>query len=194
MSICKKCTSCSHPKSNYMKWLINLLSPVIFGLKPSEIISIPKKDSICLHDIKTHFSSCSKLQFRIINFSKYSYKVFFFHPQKLEKTLSDKKNSIFLSKMGYHHSFDKNLNKLLLKISSGTIPDEIGIFLGYPLKDVLGFMGHISIPYVKTQSWRVYGNPKPSDKLYTNFQKSKQKMTNLLESKSIDYIFESYIQ
>ncbi|MCT4662864.1 MAG: DUF3793 family protein [Tissierellales bacterium] len=194
MTICKNCTLCAHPKSNYIKWLVNLLSPVIFGQKPSEIISIPKSNFESIEEIQAHFSACSKIKFKVIDFSQYSYKVFFFHPSKLESTLKNKSNLIFLSKLGYSSSFEKILCELFLKISFGNIPDEIGVFLGYPLKDVIGFIGHPSLPYVKTQAWRIYGNPRLSDQLYSQFVKSKEKMSFLLETQSIEDIFASYLQ
>lgn len=45
---------------------------------------------------------------------------------------------------------------------SGAIPHEIGFGLGYPCKDVLGFMGLVSLDQTAECGWRVYGNPRPS--------------------------------
>ena len=36
-------------------------------------------------------------------------------------------------------------------------PHEIGFFLGYPTKDVLGFMGMNNLPLVGSGPWKMYG-------------------------------------
>jgi len=199
MPECKNCTNCFYPNSEYISWLLKVLSPVIFGEKPSEIISIPKPNSSAtnnsLDEIKSFFSHCKKIKFKIINFNNYSYKVFFYHPQKLKDTLNNKSNKLFLKKLNYDiNSYNNMLNDLFKKISNGVIPDEIGIFLGYPLKDVLGFMGHPSLKHTKTRGWRIYGDSRVSDKLYSNILSSKEKMLMILESTTINSVFEKYIQ
>jgi hypothetical protein len=36
-------------------------------------------------------------------------------------------------------------------------PHEIGFFLGYPIKDVFGFMGLCDLPLVGNGPWKMYG-------------------------------------
>lgn len=45
---------------------------------------------------------------------------------------------------------------------TGEIPHEVGLALGYPVKDVLGFMGQVALDCTGQCGWRVYGNPAPS--------------------------------
>jgi hypothetical protein len=42
------------------------------------------------------------------------------------------------------------------------IPHEIGLALGYPAKDVLGYMGLQQLDFTACCGWRVYGDPLPS--------------------------------
>jgi len=42
---------------------------------------------------------------------------------------------------------------------SGTIPHAVGLALGYPLKDVLGFTGLAPLACSGQCGWRVYGDP-----------------------------------
>lgn len=46
--------------------------------------------------------------------------------------------------------------------TTGSIPHEIGLCLGYPLKDVLGFMGLVDLPCTGGCGWRIYGRPNAS--------------------------------
>ena len=62
MSFCNK--NCCEYKinSSYIKWLIEILGPVILGSKPSEILNISSKDKdkkSKLNDINSFFSNCS---------------------------------------------------------------------------------------------------------------------------------------
>ncbi|SHK60846.1 Protein of unknown function [Tepidibacter formicigenes DSM 15518] len=60
-------------------------------------------------------------------------------------------------------------------MKNGSIPDEIGVFLGYPLKDVMGFIGHPSLKLTKIKGWRVYGDSRLSDKRYMEFFNARKK-------------------
>ncbi|NJN67192.1 MAG: DUF3793 family protein [Chloroflexaceae bacterium] len=44
----------------------------------------------------------------------------------------------------------------------GNLPHEIGLALGYPVKDVLGYMGLLPLDFTGCCGWRVYGDPSPS--------------------------------
>ena len=55
--------------------------------------------------------------------------------------------------------------------SNGTIPPEIGIFLGYPLEDVLGFMEHEGKHSKAVGCWKVYGDEEIAVKTFTKYKK-----------------------
>ena len=90
----------------------------------------------------------------------------------------------------YRLSSNYNLNKyidiLVDKLHSNEFPHEIGIFLGYPLKDVVGFMGYGNYKFYKTKNWRVYGDPSVSEKVYNSFVSDRNKMKELLKFNSIE--------
>ena len=51
------------------------------------------------------------------------------------------------------------------------LPHEVGVFIGYPLKDVAGFMQRIPATPVRHGAWRVYGGADESlrrMRLYAN--------------------------
>lgn len=50
-------------------------------------------------------------------------------------------------------------------------PHEIGIFLGYPLEDVVGFIAHKGKDCKLCGIWKVYGNVSEAGKLFQKLQK-----------------------
>ncbi len=77
-----------------------------------------------------------------------------------------------LSRAGYGNPPGVNelLTTLSSRIAGGSFPHEIGIFLGYPLKDVAGFMGIAPIPFACQGPWKIFGNPGESLRLAERFR------------------------
>ena len=55
----------------------------------------------------------------------------------------------------------------------GQIPHEIGLALGYPIKDVLGYMGLVPLPCTGGCGWRIYGDPNPSLRRSCEFERAR---------------------
>ena len=104
--------------------------------------------------------------------------------------LNNKKCLNFLKFIGYpsEYNIDNYINILINKLNSKDFPHEIGIFLGYPLKDVVGFMGYGNYKFCKTRYWRVYGDESISDKICNTFINDRSKMKSLLENKSLSQL------
>ena len=102
-------------------------------------------------------------------------------------TLNNKKCLNFLKFIGYpsNYNLDEYLNILIDKLNSDNFPHEIGIFLGYPLKDVVGFMGYGKYKFCKTRYWKVYGDESVSDAVYNKFISDRAKIKVLLENNSL---------
>ena len=68
----------------------------------------------------------------------------------------------FLAEYGYcGNDVDKFLLKLQEKLAvAESFPHEIGIFLGYPLRDVVGFIQNGGKNYKSVGLWKVYDNEK----------------------------------
>ena len=191
------CYSCKNKiNSSYIKWLLELLGPVLMGSKPSEILNIPNFDAnkeIKLNDIKNHFSLCSKVEFIVIDKKEKGLKLLFVNKESLATQLNNIKIQNFLKFLGYSNvvNVDSCLNHLIEKLEGNNFPDEIGIFLGYPLKDVVGFMGYGNYKFHNTKYWRVYGDPRPSEDLYSKFLSHREKIRDMLNYKSAKLILTS---
>lgn len=178
---------CSYGKRDYLKWLLDLLGPIILGAKPSEIISFPRRDTDRdekIDFIESFFSFDKNIEVKKVEYGHKCTKLFVYNRKSLENTLSDKRIVKFLSKHGYpnHYDMDLYVSALMEKIQSMCIPDEIGVFLGYPLKDVIGFIGHPSLRLCKVQGWRVYGDPKLSDRKYKEIMEARRIAKHILKN------------
>ena len=143
-----------------------------------------------LNDIKSFFSNCSKLTYNVINISDGGIRIIFINKISLSNVLNNKKCLNFLKFIGYpsEYNIDNYINILINKLNSKDFPHEIGIFLGYPLKDVVGFMGYGNYKFCKTRYWRVYGDESISDKICNTFINDRSKMKSLLENKSLSQL------
>lgn len=107
--------------------------------------------------------------------------VYFFKNNRLEKKLSQIKIKDFLNSYGYMTCVSTGeYLSLLSQRFRETCPDEIGIFLGYPLKDVMDFKDRDKKACKCTGYWKCFNNEKSSLEAFKRFDEVK-----LLEMKNI---------
>jgi hypothetical protein len=87
-----------------------------------------------------------------------------YHPQRLAAFLETSKVANFLRRAGYRQPqiMEATLQQLSGRMAAGGFPHEIGAILGYPLKDVAGFMGWVRLPITGQGPWKIYGAPHSS--------------------------------
>lgn len=189
VSVSKCSESCvlSYKRNDdFIGWLVEILGPVLMGSKPAELLSFPKHEKQLLRkidNIEIHIGKCKRITYTLFKNKHGSIKILFYNRETLDESLREKKNMKFLKNLGYpkQYDFDKYLDIVVDKIGEGAIPHEIGVFLGYPLKDIIGFIGHPSLKLTKVNGWRVYGDPRLSDKRLNEFLEAKSKIKKLLQ-------------
>ena len=87
--------------------------------------------------------------------------VFVYRHDRLEQMLSDDAYQRFLAEAGYERT---NLDDLLEQLAQRLrtqpeFPHEIGVFLGYPLRDVIGFIENHGRNFTCCGFWKSYGDP-----------------------------------
>ena len=184
---------CCENKSNslYIKRILEMLGAVILGSKPAEIINVPgsKEDKkIKLSQIEAFFSNCSRITYRVITTHDGGKRVLFINEKSMEKVLVNKRCINFLKFVGYPADYELNdyMDELVFRLQSEEFPHEIGVFLGYPLKDVLGFMGYGKNELVEVRNWRIYGDKEISYEVYNNFMRDKAIMKEMIETMNIN--------
>jgi hypothetical protein len=63
---------------------------------------------------------------------------------------------------------------------NGTICHEVGILLGYPIKDVAGYIGIWELPRTGSCGWCVYGSPELSLVVYRRFKNAEKRAFDFL--------------
>ena len=92
----------------------------------------------------------------------------------LRQILMDPANREFLVQSGY--TLDRGCGGLLEQLSGRLcleqdFPHEIGLFLGYPLEDVVGFIQNRGRNYTCCGQWKVYGDPDTARKRFEDYRR-----------------------
>ena len=102
----------------------------------------------------------------------------------LESALADGEVWRFLVSCGYA---DRNVDAVLAclrrrLVDSDGFPHEIGVFLGYPLADVIGFIENNGRNCLCCGCWKVYANERDARRAFARFRKCKAVYERLFES------------
>ena len=165
-------------------------SEVLAGVKPANLLNMPKKRLTLEYEFYPAWQryGCellqeTGLQVEIMAERADSLLLFIYRPDTLQTLLMRPSVRSFLRKAGYSdsHNLPTALTRLKTGISTTGFSHEMGVFLGYPLKDVAGFMGWIDLPNSGHGLWKFYGNPDRSIKLARAFRNCRQRMAKRLE-------------
>lgn len=102
-----------------------------------------------------------------------AYLLYVYREAALAKVLSDKAVRRFLTDNGY--SMTDNCQYMLQQLSdrlclNQEFPHEVGVFLGYPLGDILGFIRNKGKHYRCCGYWKVYENPNSAKRQFAQFK------------------------
>lgn len=152
-------------------------APALCGLKASNLINIKKCD---IENLKEEIDELNRIHnpkicFDVLSDNLDNYLILVYRKETLEKQLSIEDNKVFLEKMGYERSEDivNYIYELKRRINeNSSFPHEIGIFLGYDLKDTIEFINGNKKPLLKGL-WNVYSNKKEKEELFDKYNRCK---------------------
>jgi hypothetical protein len=181
---------------NYLKSLLSNIGATIMGVKPAELRNVILSNSNCGDCCYWQECKESLLEYQqlgVLEIGKMEkqnrIKVLFYHRSSLDRHLRNKHNLKFLREIGYpkNYNLDKYLEHLKERLESEEFPHEIGVFFGYPLKDVLGFMGYLNLDVSDWGEWRFYGNERVSQLQQKRFEQArdyvKERLDNVEDTK-----------
>ncbi len=98
--------------------------------------------------------------------------IYVYRKSRLKKELQNKETSEFLAKYGYSHlSAEKAVARLKNRLAqSEGFPHEIGVFLGYPLGDVVGFIENGGRNCKCVGCWKVYCDECEAVRLFEKYR------------------------
>jgi len=108
--------------------------------------------------------------------SEQSVLLFLYNPSLIRSIVSMRENMQFLSQLGYPIDSAPVLTHLLKKMNlEVSFPHEIGLFLGYPLKDVQGYMANHGHNSLYDGYWKVYHDVEGAKRQFARFDMCKQR-------------------
>ena len=134
-------------------------APVIFGIKPSNLLIIEQSYAKALKSLV----ETTGLKVRCFEHREERQVWFMFREEPLYRQLMDPDNRAFMKQFGYTE--DMTMDEMLVyaakrfreyKAGKADFPHEMGIFLGYPLGDVKGFIEHHGRNCLCSGYWKVY--------------------------------------
>ena len=152
-----------HDKKRFEKMLAFHSAPTLLRVKCANLFAVDQND-FRLRELENLFKSkieFSGLKIRFLCKCKSRVLAYVYCEELLKIVLKDTQTSAFLEDCGYNKdmSVDEMLTVLESRITCGSFPHEIGVFLGYPIEDVLGFIKNNGENFLFCGFWKVYSDP-----------------------------------
>ena len=139
------------------------------GLKPASLVSIDRSEAgmiACLSDKFGAKGFC----FVVLGGCQDRVLVYVYHVERLRKLLFSCEVRMFLRSFGYEYGSVAEAIRQLKGRMSGEFPHEIGVFLGYPLSDVRGFIDDPN-GCILCGFWKVYSNADEAERTFERYRR-----------------------
>jgi hypothetical protein len=159
-------------------------APLITGLKVSNLLIISKGNE---EVVKRILNRTGISYYRLIQ-TRTKTTFLLFRRNELEEFLSDENVRNVLMKAGYKSlQIDKILRTFSLRYEAyiqgdKSFPHEMGLLLGYPVEDVVGFVENNGKNFLYSGYWKVYENQKDKVKLFDKFKIAEETLIHLLSN------------
>lgn len=154
-------------------------APTLLGIKCANLVSMSNEEfHLPLHSAYFNKKVAVKgLRSKILCEHKNRSLMLVYHEKRLEQRLCDKNVRTLLRRCGYpaDATVDGYLDFLAQRIrTQGSFPHDIGIFLDYPLEDVIGFIQNKGENFKLCGYWKVYGSEEQARRTFSNYEKCRK--------------------
>lgn len=159
-------------------------APLLSGLKISNLFNVSKEQ---LPLVKKLFCG-TNISYYILLEQKDTVALFLYQKEELLAYISKEEVRTFLKQYGYQEASVKYSLSLLAKryyshiMQKAEFPHEMGVFLGYPVEDVIGFIEHEGKECLGVGYWKVYKNMPQKKMIFEQFERAKEWMVVLLSN------------
>lgn len=157
-------------------------APVIMGLKISNLLIIPNENVEKVREILDGSNLSSQ-----ILLEKEEKSIFLvYRLDCLRQYLSQEKIKHLLRQLGYRKMDLEELFSVFIRRyagyrrNRGKFPHEMGLLLGYPIEDVMGFIENDGKNFLYTGYWKVYENIGEKIHLFREFEIAKETLVQLI--------------
>ena len=161
------------------RYLIEHCSPTLASFKTANLFNMPY-DS--WEGLESQIESLTQqfaekgISLSVVRKREGTALIYVYRRQKLKEDLARPGVAGFLEGCGYTDiDVDRAIKRLRMRLEKGEdFPHEIGLFLGYPLGDVRGFIENAGKNSKCAGCWKVYCNECETMKLFKKFRKCRE--------------------
>ena len=157
-------------------------APVISGIKISNLLTILAKS---LRELSVVLKK-TELSFRILYPGRERLVILIYRETELKEYLEREEVMAFIDECGYETSDISKIFPVFVKRYmrymelKQDFPHELGLFLGYPIEDVEGFIKENGKNYLYSGYWKVYKDAELKIRLFKNYEKVQTEIVRLL--------------
>lgn len=171
-------------------------SPALAGIKPANLVSC---DRVLYPDLPETLETYREafaprgMRFEIVCSCHARYLLLVYNEAQLSRYMQNARVQKVLRHFGYPagSSLPELLAVLRQRIScSDGFPHEIGLFLGYPIEDVVGFIRYSGRGCKLSGYWKVYGDAEAASRLFDRLSQVCRAVTKRVEQgESLLHVF-----
>lgn len=156
-------------------------APALAGIKPANLVSCPTASMPVVAPLLAEYTrrfADRGIAFEVLCHCAARTLILVYQPQQLEALLAEQEASEYLQEIGYKAGSARSmLRQLGTKVScSRDFPHEIGIFLGYPLADIKGFIANKGRNCKCSGYWKVYDDVERAQSLFDAYNKCRDRL------------------
>ena len=156
--------------------LIDHCSPTLASLKCGSLFSIRPEDmAYTMREAQALSDELAPkgLAIRVIDVGDGRALCYLYRPCQLGRMLCSEKEAAFLTEQGYPYlTVEDAVELLCARLSQGgAFPHEIGLFLGYPIDDVVAFIANKGRNCLCCGCWKCYTDACAAQKAFDKFRK-----------------------
>ena len=176
---------------NFETVMIEQCAPVLAGLKPAGLFRYETRDCA---DLARRVRSWNEqlaskgLSVRVLKgcVRTHQFLIYVYREARLRAIFADEAVRAFLAREGYQLPQSREQTGIMLTqlsrrlCCSAEFPHEIGVFLGYPVEDVIGFMENKGKNYVLCKYWKVYHHAERAKYTFESYDRCRAFLCNQL--------------
>lgn len=174
----------------FEQFLVEQCAPVLAGIKPGSMFPYTPDAWESLPELLRRWNGVLAPKGVTVTSVKRcrrigGYLIYVYRPRQIEAILAEPAVGAFLETCGYMPGMPLGQALRLLTrrlCQSPDFPHEVGVFLGYPLRDVLGFIEHKGANSLCTGCWKVYHEPQQARQTFCRYEACSRTYRTLYQS------------
>lgn len=160
-------------------YLIRHCAPTLAGIKTANLFTCPiRSREELLSSVRQMNKRLLPKGLRVLPLRCSGHKalIYIYRPRMLREDLTDSAAAQLLQRQGYDTATcEKCIRQLARRLrQQEDFPHEIGLFLGYPVEDVCGFIENKACNCKCAGCWKVYGDEEAAKKKFAQYKKCSQ--------------------